>query len=98
MREYIRPGFAQEQQEQELQKLNAILQALRNSHKALATIHGGEERDFARQSIADAFEQITALKLQKEKSLSNSLPAYPTVDVSVEADLGWDTAEALLLD
>lgn|GEM_PF-4226270 len=61
MSDSIRSGFAQEQQASELQKLNAILEALRKSPLA-APLGIEEERDFAHQSIADVFEQITTFE------------------------------------
>jgi len=58
MREYIRKGFKKEQLARETTKLTAILQALRNCHRSLGTINGGEEKTLAIHAIAYAFEQV----------------------------------------
>jgi hypothetical protein len=57
MREYIQPGFAKSQKQREMEKLTAVLQALKNCHGALGTIQGGEELFQAKEDLADLFRK-----------------------------------------
>lgn len=86
MREYIRKGFKKEQLSKETKKLTAILQALRNCHKSLSTINGGEEKTLAIHAIAYAFEQVDLLRQMKGKNTARSLPATKTIDVQTFPD------------
>ncbi len=85
MREYIRKGFGKEQLNRETKKLTAILQALRNCHKSLQTIHGGEEKTLASHAIAYAFEQVNQLRQLKGKAAARELPATEAIEVAVES-------------
>lgn len=84
MREYIRKNFRKEQQNRENKKITAILQALRNCHRSLGTIQGGEEVTLARHAIAYAFKQVNTLRVMKGKAAARELPPTRTVDVEVQ--------------
>ena len=86
MREYIRKGFKKEQLARETKKLTAILQALRNCHRSLGTINGGEEKTLAIHAIAFAFEQVNQLRQMKGKTAARALPATETIEVELKAD------------
>lgn len=89
MREYIRVGFAQEQKERELARLDAILQALRNCHKSLGTINGGEEKTMAIQDIAAAHHNVTTMRNGlTEKALPNTRTVEAVFDDFEEDSLG----------
>lgn len=71
MREYIQPGFAQSQKQREVEKLTAVLQALKNCHGALGTIQGGEELFQAKEDIADLFLRLDAIRMEKMNYLDS---------------------------
>ena len=76
MRDYARPDFAHKQSHREVEKLNAILQALKNCHQAMGTINGGEDGFLALQSIQEAYHHVSKIRDFK----SNALP--PTANQS----------------
>jgi hypothetical protein len=84
MREYIRPGFGQEQKQREVAKLDAILQALRNCHRSLSTIGGEEDAFLARQDIESAFQRVNTLRKYKAQQLENQPLLPPIVNVDFE--------------
>ncbi len=86
MREYIQPGFAQQQKQREVDKLDAILQALNNCHRSLSTI--GEAAFLARQDIASAYQQVATLRKEKARHLE-ATPAMTIASVDVDAE-EWD--------
>ncbi len=88
MREYIQPGFAQQQKQREVDKLDAIRQALNNCHRSLSTIGGGEEAFLARQDIASAYQQVATLRKEKARHLE-AAPAMTITTVDVDAE-EWD--------
>jgi len=86
MREYIRKGFKKEQLARETKKLTAVLQALRNCHRSLGTINGGEEKTLAIHAIAYAFEQVNTLRQMKGKTAARALPATKTIETELIQD------------
>lgn len=87
MREYIQPGFIQARKQREVDKLTAILQALRNCHRSMSTIGGGEEAFLAREEIASAFQRIDAMRQEKIHQLD--LPVDPNaINIEMEEDSG----------
>lgn len=86
MREYIQPGFAQQQKQREVDKLDAILKALNNCHRSLSTVGGDEAAFMARQDIASAHQHVTRLRQEKAKHLE---PMSSLSIVNVDAE-DWD--------
>lgn len=85
MREYIQPGFAQSQKQREVEKLTAVLQALKNCHGALGAIQGGEELFQAKEDIADLFLRLDAIRMEKMNRLDT--PSKSTTHaIDVELD------------
>ena len=87
MREYLPAGFTQARKQQEVDKLAAMLQALRNCHRSLATIDGGEAAFLAGQDLESAYRQLAGLHQDKLRQLGTgpALAAPITVD-TFEAD------------
>lgn len=69
LRGYIQPGFAQEQGQREVEKLDAILQALNNCHRTLGAINGGEDAFLAQESIQAAYNYTAKVRQFKSKAL-----------------------------
>jgi hypothetical protein len=89
MREYIQPGFAQAQKQREVEKLTAVLQALKNCHGALGTIQGGEELFLAQEDLASLFLRIDAIRMEKMSRLDSPAPSYPaSIDIELEEESG----------
>jgi hypothetical protein len=89
MQEYIQPGFAQKQKNREVDKLTAILQALKNCHGSLGTIQGGEELFQAKEDIADLFLRLDAIRRDKmNRSDSQLSSAQDVIDIELEEDSG----------
>lgn len=84
MREYIRRGFSKEQLNRECKKLTALLQALRQCHRSLSTVNGGEEKTLALNAIAYAYEQVNIMRQMKGKLTAPVLPAVETIDTELE--------------
>lgn len=85
MREYIQPGFAHSQKQREVEKLTAVLQALKNCHGALGTVQGGEELFQAKEDIADLFLRLDAIRMEKMNRLDAPSPSSPTaIDIELE--------------
>ena len=93
MREYIQPGFAHSQKQREVEKLTAILQAIKNCHNSLGAIQGGEEVFEAKEDLADLFLRIDAIRLEKIKRLESGSISSP---VTLDADFDQDSHLALL--
>jgi hypothetical protein len=85
MREYIQPGFAQAKKQREVDKLTAILQALKNCHRSMSTIGGGEEAFLAREDLLSAFQRINMLHQEKIQQLK--LPTEPHAKLEEESSL-----------
>ncbi len=94
MREYIQPGFAQAQKQKEVEKLTAVLQALKNCHSALSTIKGGEELFEAKEDIASLFLRIDSIRMEKMNHL-DSQPSSPGV-IDINVDLQEESDLALI--
>jgi|GEM_PF-3366490 len=88
MREYIQPGFKQQQRQRDVDKLDAILQALKNCHRTLSTVGGNEDAFLARQDIESAFQHVTRLRKDAARHLE-ATPALTMTTVDVEAE-DWD--------
>ena len=88
MRDYIQPGFAQKQKNREVDKLTAILQALKNCHASLGTIQGGEEIFEAKEDIADLFLRLDAIRREKMNHLDSQISSAQDIDIEVEEDSG----------
>ena len=97
MREYIQPGFAQSQKQREVDKLTAILQALKNCHASLGSIQGGEELFEAKEDLASLFLRIDTIRLEKMKHLeSNAQSGSGTIDIELDAEFEQDSDLALM--
>ena len=83
MRDYARPDFAQKQNQREVDKLNAILQALKNCHKAMGTINGGEDAFLALQSIQEASHHVSKIRYFKSNALQ-PVSSQSIIDVDSE--------------
>jgi len=92
MHGYIQPGFAQSQKQREVDKLTAILQALKNCHNSLGTIKGGEEIFEAKEDLADLFLRIDAIRMEKMKHLKSNAPNSQTVTLDAEFEEDSDLA------
>jgi hypothetical protein len=92
MHGYIQPGFAQSQKQREVDKLTAILQALKNCHSSLGTIKGGEEIFEAKEDLADLFLRIDAIRLEKMKHLEYNVSNSHTVTLDAEFEEDSDLA------
>jgi hypothetical protein len=89
MQEYIQPGFAQKQKSREVDKLTAILQALKNCHGSLGTIQGGEDLFQAKEDIADLFLRLDAIRRDKMNRLDSQISsAQDVIDIELEEDSG----------
>jgi hypothetical protein len=87
MREYIQPGFAHAQKQREVEKLTAVLQALKNCHGALGTIQGGEELFQAKEDIADLFLRLDAIRMEKINRLGAQTSSFPgAIDVELDEE------------
>lgn len=91
MREYIQPGFAKAQTQREVDKLTAVLQALKNCHRTMNTIRGGGEEAFlAQEDIGSAFQRIDTLRQERIRQLD--LPADPSaIDIELNAEFEEDS-------
>ena len=85
MREYKSKTFSKAQLQRENKKLTGILQALRNCHKALGTINGGEEKTLAIAAIVYAFEQVNILREFKGKAAARGLPNETILNAEFES-------------
>ena len=92
MHGYIQPGFAQSQKQREVDKLTAILQALKNCHSSLGTVKGGEEIFEAKEDLADLFLRIDAIRLEKMKHLESNTASNQTVTLDAEFEEDSDLA------
>jgi len=92
MHGYIQPGFSQSQKQREVDKLTAILQALKNCHSSLGTIKGGEEIFEAKEDLADLFLRIDAIRMEKMKHLESSTSNSHTVTLDAEFEEDSDLA------
>jgi hypothetical protein len=92
MQGYIQPGFAQSQKKREVDKLTAILQALKNCHSSLGTIKGGEEIFEAKEDLADLFLRIDAIRMEKVKHLKSTTSDNHTVTLDTNFDEDSDLA------
>ena len=84
MQGYIQPGFTQSQKQREVDKLTAILQALKNCHSSLGTIKGGEEIFETKEDLADLFLRIDAIRMEKVKCLESNTTSNQTVTLDAE--------------
>jgi cold shock CspA family protein len=84
MHGYIQPGFAHSQKQREVDKLTAILQALKNCHNSLGTIKGGEEIFEAKEDLADLFLRIDAIRMEKMKRLESNANSSNAVTLDTE--------------
>lgn len=97
MREYIQPGFAQSQKQREVEKLTAVLQALKNCHGALGTIQGGEELFQAKEDIADLFLRLEAIRMEKMNRLkSNAQSGSGAIDIELDTEFEQNSDLALM--
>jgi hypothetical protein len=97
MREYIQPGFAQSQKQREVDKLTAILQALKNCHGSLGSIQGGEELFQAKEDLASLFLRIDTIRLEKMKRLeAKAKYGSGTIDIELDAEFDEDSNLALM--
>lgn len=62
MREYKQRGFTKAQIKRETKKLTAILKALRDAHRSLGTVNGGEEKTLALHAMVFAYQQVNTLR------------------------------------
>jgi hypothetical protein len=92
MHGYIQPGFAQSQKQREVDKLTAILQALKNCHSSLGTIKGGEEIFEAKEDLADLFLRIDAIRMEKMKQIEGNANTNRTVTLDAEFEEDSDLA------
>ena len=97
MREYIQPGFTHSQKQREVDKLTAILQALKNCHGSLGTIQGGEEIFQAKEDLASLFLRIDTIRLEKMKHLETKAHSGSgVIDIELDAKFDEDSNLALM--
>lgn len=83
MREYIAPNYAPNKLQQEIEKLQAALQAYENIHRVLKSVGSCEDAYLAGTHTAEAYKHTSLLlksKLRQSKALGN-------IEQVIEAEL-----------
>lgn len=84
MREYRQRGFTNTLRKRESKKLTAILKALREAHRSLGTVNGGEEKTLALHAMAFAYQQVNTLRQFKGVAEARGLPDVPILNADVD--------------
>jgi hypothetical protein len=80
MRNHIQLGFPQAKKQREVDKLTAILQALKNCHRSMSTLGGAEEAFQAREDLVSAFQRINRLRQEKIQQLELPTESYDKLE------------------